>query len=131
MTKGSLPSDIKFLGLRNDIPEILQAVDVFILPSTNEGLPLSLIEAQASGLKIVTSDAVTQELDITGLIKFTSLKQSPKYWAKSILNQFPYDRKNTENKIIEGNYDIVSNALSLQEFYIKNYFDSTQNHTYE
>ncbi|MGK0446262.1 MAG: glycosyltransferase involved in cell wall biosynthesis [Polaribacter sp.] len=123
LTDRPLPADIKFLGLRNDIPEILQAIDVFIFPSTNEGLPLSLIEAQASGLKIVASDSITKELDITNLLNYISLKQSPEYWANYILNELPYDRRNTKNEIIEGEYDIVRNALMLQEFYIKNYTD--------
>jgi glycosyltransferase involved in cell wall biosynthesis len=126
LIKGPLPSDIKFLGQRNDIHEILQAIDVFVFPSTNEGLPLSLIEAQASGLKIAASDDITQELDITGLINFISLKQSPKYWAKLILSELPYNRRDTKNEIIEGKYDIINNALALQEFYIKNYFEQNK-----
>jgi glycosyltransferase involved in cell wall biosynthesis len=117
----SLPKDLNILGLRSDIPDILQAIDIFLFPSTNEGLPVTLIEAQAAGLRIIASDAITQELNMTNLIDFLSLKESPEYWAKAVLNSFPYQRKNTKNKIIEGDYDIKSNAYVLQEFYINEF----------
>ena len=114
----SLPEDLNLLGLRSDVPDVLQAIDIFLFPSTNEGLPVTLIEAQAAGLKIIASDDITQELNITNLIDFLPLKQSPEYWAKVILDSYPYQRRNTKNQIIEGEYDIESNALALQEFYI-------------
>lgn len=112
-----IEGDVNFLGVRNDVPDILQAIDIFVFPSTNEGLPVTLIEAQASGLKILASDEISKELDITGLVDFVSLKQSPKYWAELVLKSTKYNRENTMNKIIEGNYDIKNNALMLQEFY--------------
>lgn len=113
----NIENDVNFLGVRNDVPDILQAIDIFVFPSTNEGLPVTLIEAQASGLKIFASDEISKELDITGLINFVSLKQSPKYWAELILESTNYNRENTIDKIVEGNYDIKNNALMLQEFY--------------
>lgn len=121
MIKESLPKDLNILGLRSDIPDILQAIDIFIFPSTNEGLPVTLIEAQASGLKIIASDNITKELNITNLIDFLPLKQSPEYWAKAVLNSYPYQRRNTKDQIIEGEYDIKSNASALQEFYINEF----------
>ena len=118
LIQDDLPEGINILGIRNDVPDVLQAIDFFIFPSINEGLPLTLIEAQASGLKITASDDITQELNMTNLISFISLKQTPVFWAKAILNSIPYERKNTKNQIIKGEYDIKDNALSLQEFYI-------------
>lgn len=116
-----LPEDLKILGLRSDVPDILQAIDIFLFPSTNEGLPVTLIEAQASGLKIIASDDITQELNMTNLIDFLPLKRSPEYWATAVLNSYPYERRNTKVEIIEGNYDIKSNASALQEFYINEF----------
>ena len=112
-----LEGDIHFLGVRSDVTDILQAMDVFLFPSTNEGLPVTLIEAQASGLAIVASNEISDELDITGLVDFVSLKQSPKHWAELLLKSAKYNRTNTMDKIVEGNYDIKNNALMLQEFY--------------
>jgi glycosyltransferase involved in cell wall biosynthesis len=117
----NLPKDLNILGLRSDVPDILQAIDIFIFPSTNEGLPVTLIEAQAAGLKIIASDDITTELNITNLIDFLPLKKAPEYWAKAVLNSYPYQRRNTKNQIIEGDYDIKSNASALQEFYINKF----------
>lgn len=112
-----LDEDVIFLGTRDDVPNLLMAFNVFLFPSTNEGLPVTLIEAQASGLNIVASDEITKEIDITGLINFISLNKSPKYWAKKLLENVEYKRTDTKNKIIKGGYDIKNNALILQDFY--------------
>lgn len=116
----NLEDSIQFLGVRDDVAHILQAIDVFIFPSTNEGLPVTLIEAQAAGLKIIASSGVSNEIDITGLVNFMSLEQLPKYWAELAVKSKNYNRINTEHLIVAGNYDIYSNALMLQEFYNTN-----------
>ncbi|RXJ45962.1 glycosyltransferase family 1 protein [Gelidibacter gilvus] len=110
--------NILFLGLRDDIPELLQGFDLFLFPSLYEGLPVTLIEAQASGLKIITSSTVTKEVDITGLITFIDLEKPEFHWAESVLNNINYNRKNTFNQIKEGGYDIFENAKKLQIFYL-------------
>lgn len=118
-----LQEDVLFLGVRSDVANILQAVDIFLFPSTNEGLPVTLIEAQASGLKIIASDEISKELDITGLVNFISLSKNPEYWANKLVTTIGYQRENTSHKIIKGNYDIQNNAMLLQEFYY-NYLKS-------
>lgn len=67
---------------REDIPDLLQAMDVFCLPSIFEGLPISVIEAQAAGLRCLVSDSVTEETDITGLVKFLPLKE--RIWTEAL-----------------------------------------------
>jgi len=115
-----LNNSVQFLGVRDDVAQILQAMDVFIFPSTNEGLPVTLIEAQAAGLKIIASNGVSNELNITGLVNFESLKQKPKRWAELTIALKNYNRTNTKNLIVSGNYDIGNNAIMLQDFYKKN-----------
>ncbi|MFH6769247.1 glycosyltransferase [Gaetbulibacter aquiaggeris] len=115
-----LENNVMFLGVRPDVNNLLQAMDVFLFPSTNEGLPVTLIEAQASGLKIFASDEVSNELNITGLVDFVALKNPASFWANLILNSKSYHRKNTIESIINGDYDINKNASLLQEFYLKN-----------
>ncbi|PKB44658.1 glycosyltransferase involved in cell wall biosynthesis [Cellulophaga sp. RHA19] len=110
-------NDVMFLGVRSDVANLLQAIDLFLFPSTNEGLPVTLIEAQAAGLKVIASDEISTELKITDLISFLSLKESPKNWAKTIKRELNYQRKNTMQNIIDGDYDIKNNAKSLEEFY--------------
>ena len=80
-----LEANVKILGLRNDVNKILSAVDILLMPSLFEGLPLSAIEAQASGVKGVLSDTITEEVAITDLIHFLSLKESNTIWADYIL----------------------------------------------
>lgn len=112
-----IENDVHFLGVRDDVDGLLQAMDIFLFPSTNEGLPVTLIEAQASGLKIIASNEVSAEIDITGLISFLSLNQPPGEWAEKILSLPIENRSITTNKIIDGGYDIKINASKLQAFY--------------
>ncbi len=109
---------VHFLGIRDDIPILLQSFDLFLFPSLYEGLPVTLVEAQASGLKIITSDTVTKEIDFMDLVTFVSLKRSAKDWARIILEQITYDRKNRFQRIVDSNYDINQNAADLQNFYL-------------
>lgn len=76
-----LETAVHFLGFRDDVPDLLQAFDIFALPSLFEGLPITLIEAQAGGLPCVISDTVTHEVAATELIHFVSLEQTPEKWA--------------------------------------------------
>ena len=72
---------IHFLGVRKDIPRLLQMFDAFVFPSFYEGLPVTLIEAQAAGLKIYASDSITKEVELTNDIQFLSIEDKPEYWA--------------------------------------------------
>lgn len=73
--KLGVEKDVCFLGWQEHPEEYLQAVDLFCLPSRFEGLPISVIEAQAAGLKCLVSESVTQESDITGLVEFLPLEK--------------------------------------------------------
>jgi len=112
-----IESYIILLGQRRDVNKILQAIDVFLLPSINEGLPVSVIEAQASGLPCYISDKITSEVDITGLCHFLPL-DAWSQWAKEILTKRE-PRENTKQKIIGAGYDIHSTAIWLEEFYLR------------
>ncbi len=116
-----ISSNILFLGLRKDIPNILQSFDLFLFPSLYEGLPVTLVEAQAAGLSVVTADTVTKEVDITNLITFKSLKDSYHSWANTVMEKLNYNRENTKHLIEKGGYDIFENAKKLQNFYLKEY----------
>src|SRR5699024_6387747 len=88
--KLNLVPKIKFLGDRSDVHELLQAFDIFIFPSIYEGLPVTLVEAQASGLPIIASDSITKEVKITNLVNFRSIHEEPIKWAQTIKNLIPY-----------------------------------------
>lgn len=81
-----------FLGKRNDVDRLFQAMDVFLLPSHFEGLPTVGIEAQCTGLPCVISDSVTDETRISNRADFVSLKEAPKVWADCVLRWSGMDR---------------------------------------
>ncbi len=83
----NLSHAVRFLGVRSDVAQLMMnAMDVLLLPSLHEGLPVVLIEAQAAGLPCVISDVVTSEADIVPpLIRRLSLSDSPRQWAEAII----------------------------------------------
>ena len=111
----NLEDNVILTGVRTDIPQILGCCDCFLMPSLFEGLPFSLVEAQAADLKCVVSDVVTKTADI-GLITFVSLEKSAKEWAESIdrvLNS-PLPEKNEEKAKL---FDVTNTVRQLEEIY--------------
>lgn len=116
--KLNLEKNIRFLGLRNDVPELLQAMDVFLFPSLFEGLPVSLVEAQATGIQCVISDGVPAEsILVKENVKVISLKENAEQWANKILEIKNFERKDVSEIIKEKGYDIKENAKKLEEKY--------------
>lgn len=118
--KLELSEAVKFLGVREDIPQLMQAMDLFLFPSQFEGLAVVMVEAQASGLKVITSTGVTNESNITGDVEFIDLKKEPCYWAERILNS-NFKKKDNVKKIINQGYDSSHNVKWLSKFYIDKY----------
>lgn len=95
-------------GSRSDIPDLLQAMDVFLFPSRYEGFGISLLEAQANGLKtFASSNVIPEEVKVTNLIDFISLNKCPEYWAEVILQYSKgYDRYSRIEEIKLSGFDI-------------------------
>ena len=111
--------DVIFAGVRGDVPDILQALDVFLLPSLYEGLPMVMVEAQAAGLPCVISDKVPIECEkAKGLVTQIPLCRDAKYWAETIYSLADIERRNTSAEIKRGGFDIKDNALKLEHFYL-------------
>lgn len=106
-----------FLGHRKDVPKILMGFDVFLMPSLYEGLPVVLVEAEASGLKCVISDYVPA-INLTNRLQIIRLSQPNEEWIKALVNVANCNR-NVRQQIIDGGYDIHSEAKKLQEFYLE------------
>ncbi|MCH4039961.1 MAG: glycosyltransferase family 1 protein [Lachnospiraceae bacterium] len=110
---------VRFLGLRSDVADLMQAMNVFVFPSLYEGLPLTMIEAQASGLPCIISDKVSEECIVTDrLVSTESLSASPSQWADRILSIRPTSRGNHRDEIAANGFDISNEAIKLQEYYI-------------
>lgn len=121
VNKLELSEKVFFLGTRNDVPELFQAMDLFLFPSFFEGLPLSLIEAQASGILCAISDSIpTEAILIPENVKSYSLKNSANMWAKEIAAEISvFNRKDVRQIIKEEGYDINDNVVILQEKYVE------------
>ena len=115
--KQGIEDKVRFMGIRHDIPELLCASDVFVFPSTKEGLPVSVIEAQASGLPVVMSDTVTKEAIITDLVIPASLSLSPSYWAMVCTEDIDTSRPDTFKTLQEKKWDINSVSEILEAYY--------------
>ena len=114
-----LDNDVVFLGKRNDIPDLLSSMDIFILPSLFEGLPVVGVEAQASGLPIVLSDTITEEICLFNY-KYLDLKKSPNYWAKEVLSIKRNDNRTQGYlNVKEKGFDISQEAKKLEKIYLK------------
>ena len=117
--KMGLRNTIKFLGVRSDINRLLQAFNVMIFPSLHEGLPVTLVEAQAAGIPCVISDVITNEVDMgAGLIFYENIKTSPSIWAEKALKSHK-GFVDSKNFIWQMGYDIRKSAVWLQDFYLK------------
>lgn len=117
---GQLPAgSVLLLGTRNDIPELLQAADVFAFPSHFEGLPVTMIEAQAAGLPCVMSDTITDECIVTDLVTPLPI-DDPKAWAEEILKKRSTVRTDRLAEIQAAGYDITTAAEKLTRFYLRN-----------
>ena len=117
-----LKENVKVLGVRKDVNEILQAMDIFLLPSFHEGLPVTLVEAQGAGLKCFISDTVTKEIGLDiGLTEFISLNRPSEEWAEIIDKNREYIRKDTIESLKSHGYDMTENAKNLENRYIELY----------
>ena len=115
----NIDNSVIFLGNRNDVEKLLCAMDLFILPSINEGLGIVAIEAQTSGLPCFVSDALPPETKVSSLLNYLPLSKGTDYWASYI--QEKITSRNRDNAYIEvkkQDYDIKKSAEWLKNFYI-------------
>lgn len=113
---------VRFLGVRSDVADIMQTMDVFVFPSLYEGLPVTMVEAQASGLPCLISDKVPSEcILIEELVEAIPLSESPDIWAEKILAKRGTPHTDRRAEIAAHGFDITTEAVKLQEFYISAY----------
>ena len=115
-----LKDNVIFTGQINNVSDYYNAMDIFILPSLYEGLPVVGIEAQANGLLCEFSTDMTKETKVLNTTRFISLKETPENWAKIILEDYKnFKRKDSFDEMTENNFNIIKEAKKLEEYYIE------------
>ena len=108
-------ASVKLLGARSDVPDLMQAMDVFVFPSKWEGLPVTVVEAQAAGLPCFISNTITKDVDVSMLIKRLPVASSD-VWVDEILNS-NLKRLDAIPDIINAGFDVKEASAWLDEFY--------------
>ena len=114
-----LSDRVIFTGVRSDVADLMQAMDILVFPSKNEGLPVTLVEAQAAGLPCVISDSIPKDAVITkNLVTTLSLQDSPEKWAEHVLSRKQEARSDHSEEVKAAGFDIRETAKWLEEFYL-------------
>lgn len=107
---------IIFMGIRNDIPRLLAAADLFVFPSFYEGMPNTVIEAQALSLHCLVSENVTKQANITGLVEFLPLGDA-KEWAQAAVKYADgYERHDMSEVFSQQGYDVKATAREFVHY---------------
>lgn len=115
-----LADDVIFYGTSSHVEDLLQTMDVFVLPSFFEGLPIVGIEAQAASLPTIMSDQITEMAVITkDTIRLPITLGSEKLWADSIIKFLHYKRKESQQLLLEKRFDISDTINDLQKVYLR------------
>lgn len=113
-----ISDSVKFLGQRNDVSELYQVFDVFLLPSLYEGLPVVGVEAQATGNLCILSDSMTQETKILDTTIFVSLDRNVEEWLSIILDSYrKFKKYDTTVEITKNNFNIKKETNKLENQY--------------
>lgn len=105
---------VLMLGMRNDVDELMQAMDVFLLPSRFEGLPVVLVEAQTAGLQCVCANRFTNKSDVTGNVEFIELEEDIECWVTAVLSKQGIERKSEKDAVTEAGFNIYYEAEKLE-----------------
>lgn len=116
-----LQENVIFLIDRADVNDLYQAMDVFVMPSIFEGLPVVGVEAQANGLPCLFSNTISREVLLTNQAEMMSLKCHPKEWADRVVNMRREKSEDTQTQLSEKGYDIKIEAQKLQKCYVQMY----------
>jgi glycosyltransferase EpsF len=119
--RAGLQKEVVFLGVREDIPQLMAGADAMLMPSVHEGFPVVLVEAQAAGLPSLISDTISKEVDLgLGLVEFASLHQHAAEWAGQLLKQKQKIRSHRQHRfhhLVQRGFDIHANTRCLFRLY--------------
>lgn len=117
--KLGLDDCVKFLGYRQDVHELLQAMDIYVMPSLYEGFPVTGVEAQASGLPCVFSDTITRTARLLDEVKYINLDADDRVWADAVLSLVNKNDRSKSKEILRAKgFDIKDMAQTLEKIYL-------------
>lgn len=109
---------IIFTGIRPDVNRLLQGIDIIVMPSLYEGLPMCLVEAQASGLPLLLSDTISKQSKLLKNVQFMSLTDTPEKWGEEAIALVNHTERTDTSAIIEENgFDIKKTTAQLVDIY--------------
>lgn len=114
-----LEKSIQFLIDRADVHRLYQAMDVFVMPSLFEGLPVVGVEAQANGLPCLFSDKISREVLMTDQVEMMSLSQKPTEWANKIVKMKRCKNNTNLRKLTDKGYNVSIEAKRLTQWYLE------------
>lgn len=109
-----IQNSVIMLGVRNDVEDLLNAMDIFVLPSHFEGLPVTFVEVQANGLTTIGSTNITKEICINDNVYYYSLSSGYEYWAQKI-SEIHTNREKVDKKTFP--YNIEESSIKLKKKY--------------
>lgn len=112
-----IAESVRFLGRRGDVPALLSAMDVLLLPSLFEGFPLAVMEAQAAGLPCLLSDAITDEVVVSEHCQRLPLSWTPEAWAERLLEAGPADRDAAGDRLAGSRHSLDGSVRAIEELY--------------
>lgn len=119
---------IMFLGVRSDVADLLSAMDIFIMPSLFEGLPVSLIEVQANGLPSLISYSITRNVKLKDNVHYMALSNSKEDWARKVLEIINNGERDDDNTCItQSGFDIKDTARLYTDIVTRGQFNAQRN----
>lgn len=113
-----ITESVIFYGPADNVNELMQAMDVFVLPSHLEGLPIVGVEAQAAGLPCIFSDRVTREVNLTGNVQFLPISDPDvTKWASAIAATKGRERSDTSPALKESDFSVTDTVKTLWKVY--------------
>ena len=116
-----LKKAVFFLGVVDDVPRLLRAADVFVFPSINEGLALSVVEAQASGLPTIASTGVPELAVVSDRVCRMPLSSGVEAWATECVDKLRFslssERSDACDQVREHGFDTADTSVRLAAFY--------------
>ena len=108
---------VYFLGNHSNISDYYQAMDYFVYPSRFEGLPGTVVEAQAAGLRVLMSDTICREVAVTELVHVMSIQEDARAWAAYIDSHAQYGRRSYASEMAKAGFDVQAQAQRMMKFY--------------